>query len=90
MQTHQCIRFWYCGDGSGEPVQCSGSPEPTVLALRRPKASFELYLKLCPVTKAQASLCKSADSSWLFAARLYSKLSPFEPAFQTLVFCIVE
>ena len=63
MQTHQCIRFWYCGDGSGEPVQCSGSLEPALLALMRHKAPFELYLTLCPVTKAQASLFKSADSS---------------------------
>ena len=80
VQTHQCIRFWYCGDGSNEPAQCSGSLEPALLALMRPKAPFELYLTLCPVTKAQASLCKvqTRDSlSLLYYMANYRHLSQY-------------
>ena len=30
LQTHQCICFGYYGEGSGEPVQCAGTLEPSL------------------------------------------------------------
>ena len=72
-------------------MQCAGSLEPYLLAYMIPYSQFESARQFgthCRLTKTQASLCKCADSSEPFAARLYSKILPFEPAYQTLFFAV--
>ena len=41
LQTYQCIRFNFCGEGSREPEQYAGLLEPSLLAWMRPFSPFE-------------------------------------------------